>query len=93
MSKRGKSLRERQIDVILDHMERPPYLLHAAGGNTFIVEKRPSPRIDLSEPLSMVDVLNLSIDRFRDEKLAKFVRNSKNAEALLDALRAEERGR
>ncbi len=86
MSARGTSTRERRIDAIIDHIREPAFRCYEVPGAIFIVEesitRTKAPYV--GEKTSMTDTFYR--EKFSDKKLALFVRDRKNAEALMNAI-------
>ncbi len=90
MSKSGKSRHTRQVDAIVSLMRAPPFRAWEAPGGIFIVEERAAqPRFDATPTIAMK--ATFYCEKFTDKGLAQFVRDTKNAEAMLTAVMKEVR--
>lgn len=88
MSKRGTSTRERRIDTIIDHIRKPAFRMVALYDGSFMVSETMAHSSLVYAGASIPKDAMYFTERFRgnEKELALFVRDRKNAEALMEAI-------
>lgn len=88
MSKRGTSARERRIDAIIDHIRKPAFRMVELYDGSFMVSETMAHSSPIYAGTAIPKDAMYFTERFRrdDKELALFVRDRKNAEAMMAAI-------
>lgn len=82
------SLWKKQIDAVLDIMENPPFVCIGTGNGQYpyaVMEQTKAPELCVND--AQIDAMTTYYhEQFRDKRTAIFCRNTKNAEALVNAV-------